>query len=80
MRVCDFNEEPSSVFNDSSSDTQEMRSQGFEASRPPGLGQGFSLHDGQDVISQNIESPPGRIGIEPFVRQHSNGEVILRTS
>ena len=38
----------------------------------------FSLHDGQDVISHNIESPPGHIGIEPFGRQHSTGEVILQ--
>ncbi len=70
-------EEASSVFNDSSCDTKQMKSQGFEASRPPGGGQGFSFHDGDNIISEQVEPPPGRIGKESFRRENPACEIIL---
>ena len=50
--VGDLKEEPSPMLNDSCSDTEQMISKGFEASRPPGDGQGFSFHDGDNIISE----------------------------
>ena len=41
MMFCDLKEEPSSMFNDSSGDTEQMESQGFEASGPPRGGKAF---------------------------------------
>ncbi len=66
MMFRDLKEESSSMFNDSSRDTEEMKSQRFEAGGPPGDGQGFSLHDGEDIVSEKVEPPPSRIGKESF--------------
>lgn len=74
----DFEKEPSSVSNAPSSDTNEMESQGFEASGPSGFGQCFSFHHREDVISHRIEAPPGRIGKEAFRGQYPSGQIILQ--
>ena len=70
-------EESPSVFNDSSCDTEQMKSQGFEASRPPGDGQGLSFHDGDNIISEKVEPPPRCIGKESFRRENPACEIIL---
>jgi hypothetical protein len=54
-----------------------MKSQGFEASRPPRDGQGFSFHDGENIISEKVKPPPGCIGKESFRRQNPACEIIL---
>ena len=70
-------EESSPMFNDSSCDTEQMKSQGFEASRPPGDGQGFSFHDGDNIICEKVESPPRCIGKESFRRENPTCEIIF---
>jgi hypothetical protein len=64
----DLKEEPPSVLNDSSCDTEKMESEGFETSGPPGRRQGLSLHYRQDIVGHEIEPPPGGIGKESFGR------------
>ena len=54
-----------------------MKPQRFEAGRPPGDGQGFSLHNREDIVSQKVETPPGRIGKESLGRKYSTCEIIL---
>ena len=70
-------EESSSVFNDFSCDTEQMESQGFQASRPPGDGQGFSFHDRDNIISEEVEPPPSCIGKESFRGENAACEIIL---
>jgi hypothetical protein len=54
-----------------------VKSQGFEASRPPGDRQGFSFHDRDNIISEEVEPPPSCIGKESFRRENPTGEIIL---
>ena len=65
------------MFNDSSCDTEEMESEGFETSGPPGGRQGLSLHHRQDIVGHDIEPPPSGIGKESFGRQHPSCEIIF---
>jgi hypothetical protein len=78
MMFLDLKKNPSSVFNDPCSNTNQMESQGLQASRSPGLRQGFAFHHREDVIGHRIESPPGSIGKEAFRRQHASGQIILK--
>jgi hypothetical protein len=77
MMFRDLKEEPPSMFNDSSCDTEKMKSQGFETDGPPGLRQCLSLHYREDIVSHDIESPPGRISKESFGRQYPCRQVIF---
>lgn len=77
MILCNFQKEPSSVFNDSCSDAKKMKSQGFKSNGPPGWRQGFSFHDGQDVVGEQIEPPPSRIGKESFSGHDPSSQVIF---
>jgi hypothetical protein len=57
MMVCDLKEEPSAMLIDSGSDTEEMISERFEASRPPGRRQDFPLHHREDILGEHITVP-----------------------
>jgi hypothetical protein len=65
------------MLHDSPCDTEQMKSQGFEASRLPRDGQGFSFHEGDNMISEKGEPPPGCIGKESFRRENPACEIIL---
>src|SRR4030042_3555305 len=77
MVFCNFQKEPSSMFNDSSGDAGQMVSEGFKTDRPPKWRQGFSFHDGQDIVGEQIESPPSRIGKESFSRHNPGSQIIF---
>jgi hypothetical protein len=78
MMVGNLEKEPSSMFNDPCGDTNKMESQSFETSGPPGLGQCLSFHHGEDIVGDDSESPPGRIGKEAFRWQYPSGQIILQ--
>ena len=52
MMLGDFEEKLSSVVNDSTGDSEKMKSQDFEASRPPRLRQRLSFRHRENVVSE----------------------------
>ena len=65
------------MFDDSSRDAEKMKPKRFEADWPPGGRQGFSLHNRKDIVSQQVQSPPRRIGKESLGRKDSAGQIIF---